>query len=73
MGTKADNYQDTKKMNRRNTESARAKIAVTKIVLRLQDYVEGLIEMDGSQVRAAEILLNKTMPALTSAELSDTV
>ena len=73
MAEKAFNYQQIAKLNRRNTEQARAKIQVAKIVERLQQFVNGELELDGSQVRTAEILLNKTLPALTASELTAVV
>lgn len=73
MGDKAFNYQEIKKLNRRQTEAARSRIQVSKIVDQLQAFVMGEIELDGSKVKAAEILLNKTLPALSASELTAVV
>jgi hypothetical protein len=39
------------------------------ILKRLQDHVRGAVELEATQIRAAEILLNKSIPNLTSMEL----
>jgi hypothetical protein len=43
---------------------ARQKIRTTQLIKRLQDHVLGLTNMSASQVRAAEILLRKSVPDL---------
>ncbi len=52
---------------RKNTahlQKTRDKIRTTQLLNRLQDHVVGKVEMTSSQIRAAEILLNKTLPNL---------
>ena len=73
MAENAKTLPEMKKLNRRQSEQARANIRVGNIITRLQKFVEGEVEMDGSQVRASEILLNKVLPNLTAAELSGSI
>lgn len=49
-------------------ENTRAKIQTTQIINRLTKHIFGEIEMSASQVRAAEILLNKRLPNLAATE-----
>ena len=53
-------------------ELVRQRIRATKLVQRLQDHVHGLCEMSSTQVRAAEILLKKSIPDLSSIEHTGT-
>jgi len=43
----------------------RQRIQTSMIINRLQDHIEGKIELTAAQVRSAEILLKKTAPDLT--------
>jgi hypothetical protein len=62
-------------------EETRKKVQASQLINRLQDHVLGSVELSSTQVRAAEILLKKTLPDLTEnknvnitrriAELSD--
>jgi hypothetical protein len=54
----------------RQTEETRAKIKVGLLLKHLMDHAVGEIEMSATQIRAAEILLKKAMPDLTSVEHS---
>lgn len=54
----------------RHDENTRAKIQTSQLVNRLTDHALGKVEMSSTQVRAAEVLLSKTLPALTSAALT---
>lgn len=51
-------------------EKTRQKIANSMLVNKLIDHVNGKVEMKASQVRAADILLKKTIPDLSSVMLS---
>ncbi len=51
------------------TEACRAKIKTTLLVNRLTDHALGNIKLEATQVRAIEILLNKTLANLTAAEI----
>ncbi len=57
------------RLNPRHDERTRAKIQTSQIINRLEQHVKGDVQMTGTQVRAAEILLKKTLPDLTSVEL----
>ena len=46
------------------TESWREKIRTSMLINRLQNHVLGAVEMSGTQLRAAEILLRKCLPDL---------
>lgn len=43
-------------------KSARQSIRTAELVNRLQDHVDGKVELNATQVRAAEILLAKRLP-----------
>jgi len=51
----------------------RDRIKASKIIERLQDHVQGEAEMSATQIRAAEILLRKVVPDLSSTEFKGTV
>lgn len=46
----------------------RSKIQTSQLVNRLQDHVNGKIELSPTQVRAAEVLIRKTLPDLTETK-----
>ena len=50
----------------KHQDEVRAKIQTSQLVNRLQDHSVGKNEMSTTQVRAAEILLRKTMPDLSA-------
>ena len=50
------------------SENTRQRIKTTMIVKRLQDHIVGDCELSATQIRAAEILLNKTLPSLQGIE-----
>jgi hypothetical protein len=47
-------------------ENTRKKIQTSQIINRLTKHILGTIDLTTSQVRAAEILLNKTLPNLAA-------
>ena len=55
-------------MNPEHDERTRAKIQTNQIINRLEKLVNGKIEMTLQQVRAAEILLKKTLPDLQAIQ-----
>lgn len=57
----------------RHDEDTRTRIKVGNILTRLQKHVDGEIDMSSTQLKAAEILLRKTLPDLTSVEHSGEV
>jgi len=48
----------------------RQRIQTTKLAKALQDHVFGKNKMTATQVRAAEVLLARTLPTLTQTELN---
>ena len=54
----------------RHDGETRAKIQASQLVNRLKDHVLGKIDLTPSQVRAAEVLLRKCLPDLSSIEHS---
>jgi hypothetical protein len=48
----------------------RSRIQTTQLVKRLQDHVHGKVELSATQVRAAEVLLARTLPTLTQTDLN---
>jgi hypothetical protein len=51
------------------TDACREKIRTSAIIGRLQRHINGKLDMSPTQVRAAEILLSKTLASLQSAEI----
>lgn len=51
----------------------RQRIQTSHIARRLQNHVLGLLELNATQIRAAEILLRKTIPDLSAVAHSGTV
>jgi hypothetical protein len=54
----------------RHDDETRLKIQTSQLLIRLQNHVLGEVEMTSTQLRAAEVLLKKTLPDLTSVEMS---
>ncbi len=53
-----------------HSEHVRLKIKTAQLVNRLQDHAEGKVEMTSSQLKAAEVLLKKTLPDLSAMTVS---
>lgn len=51
-------------------DKVRERIKASQLVNRLTDHVLGKAEMTATQVRAAEILLNRVVPTLQAVEVS---
>lgn len=49
----------------------RSRIQTTQLIKRLQDHVDGKVEMSKTQVTAANILLSKSLPSLQAISLGD--
>jgi len=49
----------------------REKISTSQLVNRLQDHVFGKVKMTATQVRAAEIVLKKSLPDLSAVATTD--
>lgn len=58
------------RLNKRQAESARQLIQTQRIVQELHKLIDGEREMTSQQLRAAEILLSKSLPNLQSTELT---
>lgn len=52
------------------SDTTRERIQTSMLLNRLSDHVVGKVEMKTTQVRAADILLKKVLPDLSSVELS---
>ena len=53
----------------RQAAKSRSAIKTTKIINKLQDHIDGLVELDATQVSAAQTLLRKTLPDLKVSEM----
>lgn len=69
MGARHGTHKGLVALNNQSREVARSKIKVIKIVERLQGHVNGENDMTPTQIKAAEILLKKMLPDLTSADV----
>jgi hypothetical protein len=58
------------RLNPRHQDMVRQKIQASQIVNRLQNHVDGKVELSATQVQAARILLDRSLPTLTSTELT---
>ena len=58
------------RLNPEHDERTRAKIQTSQIINRLQSFVDGTVDMNPAQVRAAEVLLSKTLPSLSNVAVS---
>lgn len=63
---------EPKKILRKPTaDEARARIQTSHLLNRLQQHNDGLIEMSATQIKAAEILLSRSLPTLASIEVTN--
>jgi hypothetical protein len=56
------------RLNRMHSEQVRAKIQASVIIDRLQKHVAGDIEMTASQITAAQVLLDRSVPKLSQIQ-----
>lgn len=49
------------RLNRLHSDAVRTKIKCSQIINRLQDHIDGKVELTTSQVNAAKILLDKSL------------
>ena len=54
----------------RHDENTRAKIQVAQLVKYLQEHVDGKRKMENTQIAAAKILLDKTLPNLAQTDIN---
>lgn len=59
------------RLNPKHDQRTREKIQTSQLVNRLMAHVNGEVELTSTQVRAAEVLLKKTLPDLSATELSN--
>lgn len=59
------------RLNPKHDEKTRLKIQTSQIINRLNSFVNGEVEMTSAQIRAAEILLKKSLPDLQTVEHVD--
>lgn len=50
----------------RHQDDVRRKIQASQLINRLQDHVDGKVDLESTQVKAAEILLRKSIPDLST-------
>ena len=58
------------RLNKRQAETARSHIKANRVIEELQRYFHGEREMTMGQIRAAQILLDKSMPSLKASEIN---
>jgi len=58
------------RINKRHSEEVRAKIQASVIIDRVQKHMNGEIEMTSSQLKAAEMLLDRSVPKLSQIQHS---
>lgn len=56
------------RLHRFHTEDIRLKIQASNLIVRLQRHVDGEVEMSATQVRAAEALLDRSVPKLSQIQ-----
>ena len=57
-------------MGKLHQDDVRAKIQTSQLINRLTDHALGNVELSPTQVRAIEILIKKTLPDLSTVELT---
>ena len=58
------------RIRKHHQDEVRAKIQASQLVNRLTDHALGHTELSATQIRAIEILLKKSIPDLSSVEVS---
>lgn len=56
------------RLNRRHSDEVRAKIQASVLIQRLQSHAMGELEMTASQIKAAEALLDRSVPKLSQIQ-----
>lgn len=59
-----------KRLNPRHQEMVIAKIQASQLINRLQDHVDGKVDLSPTQVNAARILLDRSVPILARTEMT---
>ncbi len=60
-------------MNKLHQEDVRKKIQASQLINRLTDHVLNGLEMSVSQIKAAEVLLRKSLPDLSAVQMDANV
>jgi hypothetical protein len=58
------------RLRKTHQDDVRAKIRTSQLINRLQDHALGTLELEQSQIKAIEVLIRKTLPDLSSVQLS---
>ena len=58
------------RLTKRQQDKARSAIKTAHIIRRLQQHMDGEVELTASQIRSAEILLNKSLANLQATEVT---
>jgi hypothetical protein len=64
------NVLHARKTWQERAEMWREKIKVSNIITRLEKHVAGETEMSATQVKAAQVLLDRVMPTLSASEIT---
>ncbi len=72
-GVKGRSGPNKQYMNGKRKKAVIEHIKATKLIKRVQDHAFGKIEMSTTQIKAAEILLRKTMPDTRSIEVKGVI
>lgn len=56
------------RINRHHSDEIRAKIQAANIIHRLQQHVDGEVEMTATQIAAAQALLDRSVPKLSQIQ-----
>jgi hypothetical protein len=57
-------------MRKTHQDDVRAKIQASNLITRLQSHISGEIALENSQIKAIEVLLDRSLPKLSSIEMS---
>lgn len=58
-------------LGRNRQDEIRAKIKAGNLIARLEQHIDGKITLENSQIKAIEVLLDRSIPKLSAIELSN--
>jgi hypothetical protein len=58
------------RLRKTHQDEVRSKIQTSQLINRLQNHALGEIELEQTQIKAIEVLIRKTLPDLSSVQLS---
>ncbi len=64
--------QYNKRIRKEHQDDVRRKIQCSQLINRLMDNIDGKIELNSTQVRSIEILMNKSLPNLSDVRMDMT-